>query len=843
MRILFLGINLGENPISNLHLGYIANSKKNFFAENGFEILTLNFVKFGDIIFNPGESIFDVIKKLPNNWLPDIFLIQGPEYIFLPTDMHKCPFPFVFITCDFDYEMIRSRELMRLADSVVCFSDETERIIKRFSRNTIKFPIWFGYEPVSEISKLKKTKERKIDIFYSGNMDTLLFPDKGKLILKVIEVAHKNKLKIKINPSYLKREEYELALSDAKICITYHRRREIQRPEVPLFCANLITNSPYFKEIYKEKEDFFVYNNFEELEGIILEAIERTENSNFDERIDRISQIRNKMLPHVRLLELIKKIQENMDEIEKNKNQRLENLKTKIKNTKEKEYDKIYNIFSIFPLVRIFQILKNVESFLVTKSIKKLIEENNIKNKEFDNELDNAKENNENQDDIGDIMYSLKSFFLPYSIIFLNEQDRRFVEGIIFQTMRNPHDFQTPLNLCFAKILQGKYEEAYNILELSYQRLLNLPDDKFQNIKANIFLLPAFPQFSLPPLIFPEIRDDFFQQSIEKKQIENFINLARGVLIRDIPPKSNIKLSKEVLSKLAEKEMNFKYLLELSKTLIKIGDIEEAYKKIKEAYKNNITSEIADILLSLNLLTKEGTGKEEYNEDNEINQKENLPELKEYLKIAFIQDRYFTKDKEKIDEFVESIFEIQSKINQTQKWEYSNSNNRIFFITKLDDIQDEEIITKNIMSSLLNIRYIILTEEKGKEEIERFAKKLKREYDQEILIVSDKDNPSEKPQEEDIVFVSSSSDILVKNTKIFLMFSIVQKAELVISGKVIGDGEIIAGKVKNLKENRKNGIIDIPFFVGIKLKENNNNKKINQNIILEEAIKKFLIKA
>jgi hypothetical protein len=286
------------------------------------------------------------------------------------------------------------------------------------------------------------------------------------------------------------------------------------------------------------------------------------------------------MLPHVRLLELIKKIQENMDEIEKSKNQRLENLKTKkSKNTKEKEYDKIYNIFSIFPLVRIFHIPKNVESFLATESIKKLIEEKDMKNKEFATEFDNTEGNDGNQDDIGDLMYSLKSFFFPYSIPFLNEQDRRFIERMLFNNMRNPHDFQTPLNLCFVKILQGRYEEAYNLLELSYQRLLNLPDEKFESIKANIFLLPAFPHFSLPPLIFPEIREDFFQQSIEKKQIENFINLARGVLIRDIPPKSNLKFSRDILSKLVGEEKNFKYLVELSKTLIKIGEIEEAHKK------------------------------------------------------------------------------------------------------------------------------------------------------------------------------------------------------------------------------------------------------------------------
>jgi hypothetical protein len=36
MRILFLGINLGESSISNLHLGYVASTKKNFFIEKWF---------------------------------------------------------------------------------------------------------------------------------------------------------------------------------------------------------------------------------------------------------------------------------------------------------------------------------------------------------------------------------------------------------------------------------------------------------------------------------------------------------------------------------------------------------------------------------------------------------------------------------------------------------------------------------------------------------------------------------------------------------------------------------------------------------------------------------------
>jgi hypothetical protein len=68
----------------------------------------------------------------------------------------------------------------------------------------------------------------------------------------------------------------------------------------------------------------------------------------------------------------------------------------------------------------------------------------------------------------------------------------------------------------------------------------------------------------------------------------------------------------------------------------------------------------------------------------------------------------------------------------------------------------------------------------------------------------------------------------------------VQKVGWVISGKVMGGGEIIAGKTRNLKaESIKNEIIDIPFLVGIKLKE---SKKADQNAILEE-IKKFLTKA
>ena len=830
MKILLLGINLGESPISNLHLGYIAKSKKNFFRENGFEILTLNFLpQLGDIIFNPGDSIFDVINKLPSNWMPDLFLIQGPEYVFLPLEIHKCPFPIVFITCDFDYEIVRSKELMKLADSVVCFSEETERVIRNFSRHTIKFPIWFGYEPITDISKLKKPKERKIDIFYSGNMDTLLFPEKGKLIMKVIEIAHKRKLKIKINPSYLKKEEYENILSDVKICLAYHRRKEIQRPEAPLFGASLITNSDHFKEIYKENEDFFVYDDFDKLEDVISKTIEYIENSDFDERLERISDLRKKMLPHVRLLELIRKIQENIDEIEKKKNERLEKLKTKGKKEKENE-EKIYNVFSIFPLSRIFPIPKNAESFMSTKLIKILLkEDNNIIEEEENNIIRQEKETQDkNFLETQNLIYSLKSFFLPYSILFLNEDEKKIVEEKISYNLRNPDDFQTPLNLGFVKILQGKYEEAYVLLELSYQRLLNLSDEEFQKIKNNIFILPAFPQLIPPPLIFPELKNEFFYGDIEKKKIENFLNFAKAVLLRNIPPaERNMKISQEILSNLVEKEANFRYLVELSKTLIKLCKINEACKIIKKAYHDNINPEIADILLSLALLNQEEFKKEE------------IPILKEYLKLAFALDTTFTSDKGKISKFVDIIFE---------ELQFPAEKPKIYFIVDFssNNIQDLNIVMKNIRDSLLpRTKYVIFVEEEIKKEIKNFSDKLSQEYGKEIFVLSEKDNSPQMPEEEDILIILPSSDILLKNTKVLLMFSTAQVTERIVVGKILWGGEIICGKLRGFKgEINKKGYNEkmvLPFFVGRKLKD---NRSISESIqeTLQKVIKKFLMK-
>ncbi len=831
MKILLLGINLGESPINNLHLGYIAKSKKNFFRENGFEILTLNFLpQLGDVIFNPGDSIFDVINKLPSNWMPDLFLIQGPEYVFLPLEIHKCPFPIVFITCDFDYEMVRSKELMKLADSVVCFSEETERVIRNFSRHTIRFPIWFGYEPITDISKLKKPNERKIDIFYSGNMDTLLFPEKGKLIMKVIEIAHKRKLKIKINPSYLKKEEYENILSDVKICLAYHRRKEIQRPEAPLFGASLITNSDCFKEIYKENEDFFVYDDFDKLEDVISKTIEYIENSDFDERLERISDLREKMLPHVRLLELIRKIQENIDEIEKKKNERLEEIKPKEKKEKENE-GKIYNVFSLFPLSRIFPIPKNAESFISTKLIKILLREDNniIEEKEENNIIRQEKETQDkNFLETQTLIYSLKSFFLPYSILFLNEDEKKIVEEKISYNVRNPDDFQTPLNLGFVKMLQGKYEEAYVLLELSYQRLLNLSDEEFQKIKNNIFILPAFPQLIPPPLIFPELKNEFFYGDIEKKKIENFLNFAKAVLLRNIPPaERNMKISQEILSNLVEKEANFRYLVELSKTLIKLCKINEACKIIKKAYHDNINPEIADILLSLALLNQEEFKKEE------------IPILKEYLKLAFALDTTFTSDRGKISEFVDIIFD---------KLQFPAEKPKIYFIVDFssNNIQDLNIVMKNIRDSLLpRTKYVIFVEEEIKKEIKNFSDKLSQEYGKEIFVLSEKDNLPQMPEEEDILIILPSSDILLKNTKVLLMFSTAQVTERIVVGKILWGGEIICGKLRGFKGeiNKKcyNEKMVLPFFVGRRLKDNTSISESIQET-LQKVIKKFLMK-
>jgi hypothetical protein len=136
-------------------------------------------------------------------------------------------------------------------------------------------------------------------------------------------------------------------------------------------------------------------------------------------------------------------------------------------------------------------------------------------------------------------------------------------------------------------------------------------------------------------------------------------------------------------------------------------------------------------------------------------------------------------------------------------------------------------------------------DEEIKKEIKNFSDKLSQEYGKEIFVLSEKDNLSQTPEEEDILIVLPSSDILLKNTKVFLMFSIAQMTENIVVGKVLGGGEIIGGKVRGFKgeiNKSYNEKIILPFFVGRKLKDNKNISE-NPEEALRKVIKKFLMKS
>lgn len=550
IKVLVYGIDVGDrSPISNIHIGNIARRYKSQIRNKGIDVITFNVFGDADIRFDIGMGITDILKNLPDGWEPDFILIQGPEYLFLPRGLFEVDYPVVFVTCDYDYDILRSYHFFRMADCVVCFSDESkEQIQKLGAKKVIKFPMWISFEGEFGKDEIKDLKKRSIDFFYSGNTNLKLMREKAELFSEIAKILPQKNLNYKINRGYISLDEYKKYLLDSKFSITYHRRGEVQRPEFILAGGVLITNSKEFSAFFKEGEDFFVYHNFKDIGETIDKVLDFVNSCNHEKRLERILNLQSLFRPDLRFSELVNHIYQNLDS-------------SSVRNPYEFSKEDIFisDILSLFQLIDIYSLPKSVKD-KIFQYLKKIIDEDENYIVSFEDSF-------------------LKDLFHSYKTI---------VDFNISATyeLKISENFILPIDIALLELSRFNYKKAIDLLKVSEEILLK---EKISSsflkyvpllssvIPPGMFLYSYFPEYRN---FFQEIVNSDFLSNKDKDFVLSYVYYLLGCLLRDtnLSGESDLNTSLKMFDKAYSLYPNQRYMVERIKTLIKLSLFEQAYK-------------------------------------------------------------------------------------------------------------------------------------------------------------------------------------------------------------------------------------------------------------------------
>ncbi len=780
MNILIYGINIPGSNINHLHFGSIAQKHKNFFLQSGYKITTFG-ISDADINFSIGEDILSILKKL--QWEPDFVLIQGPEYLFFPLNLHLCPYPLVFATCDFDYEILRSIPILKIADLVITFSDETLKFLKSAGiRNIIKFPIWCGFRFSSK--EIKPLYLRTIDIFYSGNLDPFLFPERGKLILEIIKASERLGLKFKLSNKYLDPKTYEDFLLNSKFVITYHRRKEFHRPEAILAGSILITNSEEFSNIFVKNEDFIIYNDLQKIDHTIKEALSLIHSQhNQRERIERILSLRQKFLPEVRLLEMIETVKQNLDKAKEQTLKRLEIYK------KNKTIGKFLNTLYLDQVIDIYG--------LSPKSKKYLSKINSELLKDLENEISGHTLQEITRSEVAPQIYINSKKVLS---LYLSPENLPTSPPEIFEMLTknsDQYDFILPANLAVFELNRFNFEIAYTLSDLALQRFLiakNNPEKVTEIIKSTPFICSIVP---VQEIYFPDLRYIYIKENTDNLllNIENSLKFIKAYILYYVSlyNSQTLRYSLSIFEDILNYSNNWHYQFIYAKALIKNSRFSDAFKALLKSLEKSISYKSIELLSPFIV-----TGKiSELNiEDLSINFSK-LLSIDQEGYISDILDK--TLDKAKHGKNVPSEIPDFDGI-------YKQKFAKVLIVN--ENIQTLDLTLKFIRWNLFPYTdFIIISPDKDSRKIideklkkhnlnnvsAKFAKNIKEAILNELQI-----HPEKK------VFLISSNDIIAEH-KIFFDISFIDYLKAILTP--IGNNFMLSGEAEIIFEFVKSGEI------------------------------------
>jgi tetratricopeptide (TPR) repeat protein len=186
---------------------------------SGYEVVTFGYNEGVDIRINVDDDFNEVIKALPNGWIPDVCILAGCEYgLIPPSGLETAPFLTVYITYDWNYHVHTTKTFVEMVDITISAGDFSFNALNSLNANSMDRFYVHGLEEKFFSLSTKKLKDRKYDILYATGIDDKRWPDRSEWILKLCELADKYKVYIATQTNYY---NYQKLLKETKLAFSH----------------------------------------------------------------------------------------------------------------------------------------------------------------------------------------------------------------------------------------------------------------------------------------------------------------------------------------------------------------------------------------------------------------------------------------------------------------------------------------------------------------------------------------------------------------------------------------------------------------------------------------------
>ena len=253
--------------------------------------------KYEMIKFFNEISVFELFKKLPNNWYPDIVHCTTSVLNYIP-DIHKCPVRTCVYTGDAWADTIYNRKLVNFFDYTRYgiidkeeYANEKTALLST-ANSTVSIP--------EKSIKIKDFPERPIDVLAIANYNSGFYHERFKILFKTAQSLNtKYRIEYLIN---LKREEIHYYYQKSKIVLDWSHTPSNRSYEAALNGCLLFSyeKNKRVSEIWAPWEEYVPYGD-DNLNTLIDFYLNNPDKSkivirNAQMKLNKIPYIRGKMI-------------------------------------------------------------------------------------------------------------------------------------------------------------------------------------------------------------------------------------------------------------------------------------------------------------------------------------------------------------------------------------------------------------------------------------------------------------------------------------------------------------------------------------------------------------------
>ncbi len=218
MKVLLLG--KGNIPA---RYSLVSINCENWVERNfcGHEIITFGYNEGVDIQIDIDTDFSEVVKNLPDGWVPDFCLLWEVDWNLIPRGIEDAPFPTITIAWDWDFDIPFAKAMFELTDFTVALGEFEKEAIHAIGASHVEVNYFIGVIRDYFASSPKKMKDRKYDILYTTWIDDVVLSDRSEWIMKLSSLA--DTYNICVDVPRLSYTDYNELLADSKTVLSHHR--------------------------------------------------------------------------------------------------------------------------------------------------------------------------------------------------------------------------------------------------------------------------------------------------------------------------------------------------------------------------------------------------------------------------------------------------------------------------------------------------------------------------------------------------------------------------------------------------------------------------------------------